>query len=375
MDNEMLNRIKNKTKVKIASKNFQNDNVKENKKMNILKMVASFCLAIGITSGLAFASTKVYEQVTEKIWKEPKEYTLDEMKNPIITGEEREKYITEDNATQIAYEWLKKVGFNDDTINNQQLVKEYKENEGIWKMSSKVATINIDATTGDLKFFQIPSYNYKIPYNFGITRIEARKVAWELFEKYKTDDITGDYELVSLKRNMETDEDSYIWYALFHKKYGNLFNEYESVNIGWIPTINGLYLLEFSRNQYENNELKISQDEAIKIAVQKDNIIETKKTIKNVNSEIRIRKMNENCYLRENFKEEYESGKLNIEKTGENTYKYKEDSIFYRTENRVRKVWCVVVEYDVNHDESTMPSYTYYIDSTTGEIIGGERRR
>ena len=77
--------------------------------------------------------------------------------------------------------------------------------------------------------------------------------------------------------------------------------------------------------------------------------------------------MNENVYLRENFKEAYENGTLNMEKTGKNTYKLKDDAVMYKTEERVRKVWCVVVSY------GDVPSYTYYIDSTTGEIIGGNR--
>ena len=56
--------------------------------------------------------------------------------------------------------------------------------------------------------------------------------------------------------------------------------------------------------------------------------------------------MNENVYLRENFKD---------------------DSVKYKTEERVRKVWCVVVYY------TNDSAYTYYVDSTTGEIIGGNK--
>lgn len=79
--------------------------------------------------------------------------------------------------------------------------------------------------------------------------------------------------------------------------------------------------------------------------------------------------MNENVYLRENFKEEYENGTLNMEKTGENTYKLKDDAVMYKTEERVRKVWCVVVIYNL---DEPYQGYTYYVDSTTGEIIGGQ---
>ena len=56
-----------------------------------------------------------------------------------------------------------------------------------------------------------------------------------------------------------------------------------------------------------------------------------------------------------------------------------EDYIEYRTENRVRKAWRTTVLYDISdlelvNDESSKlynKYYTYYIDATTGEIIGG----
>ena len=60
--------------------------------------------------------------------------------------------------------------------------------------------------------------------------------------------------MVTLRRNMETDEGSYIWYVDFYKKYGDLLNENEAISIGWIPTINGLYSLSFKTDKYENNK-------------------------------------------------------------------------------------------------------------------------
>lgn len=327
------------------------------------KMVATFLLTIGITSGLVFATGKV----AETIWKEPKSYRM----NQNLSEEEKQKCISEKEAEEIGNSYLKKIGLTDENVEGLDLSKEFFENENVWRMHSEKASITIDAEKGIVKSVQIPTWEYKIPYNFGITRQEARKIAQELLEKYRPEEDTGDYEMVTLRRNMETDEGSYIWYADFHKKYGDLLNEEEAIFIGWIPTINGLYTLNLKQNVYENNEEKITKDDAIKIATRKDNLIETVKNIKNTKAEIRIKKMNENVYLRENFKEEYEKGRLNLEKTGENTYQFKKDAVFYETEERVRKVWCVVVEYDVT-EGTTMSAFTYYIDATTGEIIGGQ---
>ena len=59
-----------------------------------------------------------------------------------------------------------------------------------------------------------------------------------------------------------------------------------------------------------------------------------------------------------------------MEKIGENTYKLKDDAVMYKTEERVRKVWCVVIYYNTD-EKMPQSAYTYYVDSTTGEIIGG----
>lgn len=364
MDKEKKNRIIEKARMKIAVVNFSEEEHINKSKNGLLKMVATFVLTIGITTGLVYGGSIVYD----KIWKEPESYKM----NMNLSEEEKAKCISEEEAEKIGNSYLNKIGLNDETIQNLGLTKEFFSDENVWVMGSQKATLTIDAEKGIIKSVQIPTWEYKIPYNYGITREEARKVAKELLEKYRPEDDKGDYELVKLTRNMETDEASYIWYAIFQKKYGDLYNANEEINIGWVPTINGLYNLSFKRNVYENNEEKISKEEAIKIAKEKDKQIEKNKEIKEAIAEIRIRKMNENVYLREHFKEEYENGRLNLEKTGENTYQYKKDAVLYKTEDRVRKVWCVVVKYDMD-ETFAISAYTYFIDATTGEIIGGQR--
>ncbi len=354
MDNKELFE---KFKMNVAISNFQKEEQKSHKK-NILKMVASFVLTIGITSGLVYATGTV---VYEKIWKEPKTYEIVRE----LTEEEKKKCISEEEAEKISISYLEKVGFEYQEIDSFALQKNYYEDKNMWRMFSKNVTIEINAETGILDYIQIPTWNYKIPYNYGITKEQAEKKAWELFDKYN-EDKEGEYELVKLNGNMETDEESYIWYSTFYKKYGELFNENESVSIGWVPTIDGLYSLSFGREIYEENEEKITEEQAIQIAVEKDKTIEKEREIVGTLAETRIRKMNEAVYLRENFKEEYENHTLNYDGA-----KLKEDAKFYKTEERVRKVWCVVVQYDF--DEFVSSEFTYFVDCTTGEIIGGER--
>lgn len=356
--NKIIENIIKKSQMKIAISELVKEENTVKKNHNFSRSVAIVTIALGIGTSLAYATgTGIYE----KIWKQPKSYKITNN----VTDEEKKECITKEKAEEIGNDYLKKIGFDEETIKNLNLYKDFVEGDNSWLLNSKKVSMGINAKSGKIEYVNIPTWEYKIPYNYGITREEAIKVAKELLKKYKPEDYTGKYELVKLTRNMETDKGSYIWYADFYKKYGELINSSEKISIGWIPTINGLYSLSFENITYENNEQKISKDEAIKIATERDKQIEKNKSIIETKAEIKIRRMNADVYLRENFKDEYEKGTLNMEKTGENTYKLKEDAVIYKTEKRVRKVWCVVIKYSDNM------SFSYYIDCTTGEIIGG----
>lgn len=358
---KIIENIIKKSQMKIAVSEF----IKEEKNMpkfnKITKAVATVVITLGIGTGLVYAvGTVAYE----KIWKQPESYKIN---NQNVTEEDKAKSISEEEAEKIGNDYLKKIGFDEETIKNLELQKEFLNYDNVWFVNSEKVSMGIDAENGKIKYVNIPTWNYKIPYNYGITGEEAKKVAKELLKKYITEDNVEDYELVKLTRNMETDEASYIWYADFYKKYGNLINESEKVSIGWVPTINGLYSLSFEDIPYENNEQKISKEEAIKIATEKDKNIEKNKSILETKAEIRIKQMNTEVYMRENYKDDYEKGMLGyLEKTEENTYKFKDDAVMYKTDKRARKVWCVVVKYSDNK------SFSYYVDCTTGEIIGGK---
>ena len=363
MDDKIRNNMIEKSRMKIAISNLETEELKRPKR-NLSKLVATFILTIGTTAGLVYAGNAVYE----KIWKEPTSYQITQG----ITEEEKAQCISEQEAEKIGNEYLKKVGFSDETIQNIVLEKDWKEQENNWYMNSQKASFVIDGKTGNIKSATIPTRSYTIPENYGITRQEAKKVAYELLEKYKPENSQGTYELLSLKGNGNSEADSYIWYAEFYKKYDDLINPAEKVFIGWIPTINSLYCLDIDNYAYENNEQVISKEEAIEIAKNKEKVINPDGQIKTIQAEIKIEQMNESVFLREKYEEEYESGKWNKEKIGENVYKIKDDAVFYKTEERVRKVWRVVIEYDKSQTDNSLRYYAYYVDATTGEIIGGE---
>ena len=360
MDKKIMNNIISKSRMKIAASEFEKENTKKTNK-NIPKLVATFVITTTVTGGLVYATGNA---IYEKIWKQPETYEF----SYEVTEKDKENAISEEEARKKAEEYLRKIGLEDE-ISGLGLMKSWRGNDVIWDIGFTKGRMQMDSK-GNFQSLNIPSYNYKIPYNYGITREEARKTAKELLLKYNPNNNSDEYELVSLKRNMENDEASYIWYADFYKKYGDLYNQYEKISIGWVPTINGLYSLGIENSKYENNEQKISKEDAIKIATEKDKQIETRYNITSTEAEIGIDKMNADVVYREKNIEDYEKGTINFEPDENGTYKIKEDAEFYKVENRVRKVWEVTIYYDY-YKYDYPERYVYYVDATTGEIIGG----
>ena len=104
----------------------------------------------------------------------------------------------------------------------------------------------------------------------------------------------------------------------------------------------------------------------------KDKKIETRHSIASTEAKIGIDKMNADVIYREKDIENYDKGILNYQTEENGLYKIKEDTEFYKVDNRVRKVWEVTIYYDY-YKENYQGRYIYYIDATTGEVIGGNR--
>ena len=176
MDKKIFNNIISKSQMKIAVSKFEEED-KKMPKRNLPKLVATFVLTTTVTGGLVYATGNT---IYDKIWKQPESYNITQN----VTDEEKAKCISEEEAENIGNLYLKKIGLNDETIQNLGLTKEFFSNENVWSMSSEKATLTIDGETGKIKSVNIPTWEYKIPYNYGITREEARNVAKELLQKY-----------------------------------------------------------------------------------------------------------------------------------------------------------------------------------------------
>ena len=213
---------KNKIKTKIAISKIkeENDIVMENKAKGIFKTIATATVGVVLSTGVVFAGTKVYENI-EKIWKTPETYEF----TNVLSEEDKKNAISEEEARKKASDYLEKIGLENE-VGGLTLRKDARDNKVIWDIGFKNGTMTMNSK-GEFEYLNIPSYTYTIPKNYGITREQARIVAKELLSKYNPNNNDNEYELVSLKRNGNTDEEAYIWYADFYKKYENSLNMYE----------------------------------------------------------------------------------------------------------------------------------------------------
>ena len=176
-DKEYLNEIYEKYKEqKISKKKEEFYNIKfKNGTQNILKLVATFILTIGISVGLVYATTQNYT----KIWREPQKYTL----NAEISEEEIKDCISQDEAIKIGNEILQKFGYSDLKIKNSFISKNFIDNKSEWLIYTDTpVSIIIDGNTGKFKEFYSSTTGKDIV-NSRSTREEAIEVAKEFCNK------------------------------------------------------------------------------------------------------------------------------------------------------------------------------------------------
>ena len=139
--------------------------------------------------------------------------------------------------------------------------------------------------------------------------------------------------------------------------------------MSFISSNGSIYLnniIIFRDDSFQNNEVVISKDEAIEIAKNKEKEF-SEYDIINVEAELSIEKLNAYIYAIENeiFKEPQSM----------------EERKYYKTDNITRKVWKVKVDHGLSpkdfgffksfeYEKEGMSKY-YFVDATTGEIIGG----
>lgn len=395
LDKKLFNDLSEKVEIPIrceyviknALKNGNNKS--KNTIKNIILIVARACGAIFLTSGIVFASTKIYENV----WKEPKkidsfygdncEYDenalygighskdIDTSKNEVITKEE----------ANIKFEdILKKFGYKNEKIISIELVDNPANDSLFYRATTENKfLLEIDAKdTRDFKIFT--DIAYKDIDKYRGTQEEVEKVAEKIckkygydLEKYNHKEITFNIaesvfegSLINNNYIEDSPNNANIWRVKYNKEYNGVTNNYEEVTIGIVPEINELYYFIYTNKTPENTDIVVDKEKAKEIAIEKEKKLNIGYNIKNTSVKLDIVKMNGYAYLRENNFEHYYESKT--------TPNYPmEKLLYYRVEDKIRQVWRVKLEFEqTNNSKYNEDSFTYFVDTATGEIVGGE---
>lgn len=339
----------------IEKAQYNNENNKIFFISNIKNMVASFIIGIIILSGVSYAGIKLYEN----IWKKPKETNINDF---LINNADKENLLDKTTLINLATKEFQRIGYNNIKIESAEYIKNPYSNDILsfqvfaYNEDDKNLSIVLNASTG--KFISFGTNLDLQPQNYRESRYNVEKTAKKIYLELGYKDL--EYELIDITGNYLNDEEkSWFWIATFAKKYGDIVNKYEEVSISFIPKINKVIILQEINCNFENNDIILSKDEAIEIAKNKEKELYSNIDNIDISCNLSIEKINSTIYMLEN----------NIQDNF--NYKNENNEIItgnkYYTENIVRNV------YNVNIiNKTTNKIINYFVDTTTGEIIGGE---
>ena len=344
------------------------------RRYKITRAIITSVTTIIITTGVGVAGFIAYD----KIWKNPEKYTYEEIQETIAEGNnvgEVENLITEETAKQNATTIMNNLGYNNETIKSITLQKDINNNDKPFyniltgNNENEGIAIKLNANTGDLISFANNNFqNIEIKTNT-INNEQAKEYSNQIIEKVGLKE--NEYQLTNCTQQQITYSNKVknVWVATYYKLYDGIYNTYEVLTNNFVISDNKIEIssiIETSDGTYDNNPTVITQEEATQIAVNKEKEL-TSREIESTSSEIGIRKMNSYIYMLEN----------NLE-NGFEDEKYEGDLIINK--NKVRKVWIISIihknkEIKINNniDVLRLLDKKYYIDASTGEILGGEQ--
>lgn len=351
--------IKEKLKLKIAISEIKKEEnaMKKGEKIIFKNLGIAACMLI-LFSGVVFAGSKV----VEKIWKTPQKI---EISNE-ITEEVKSQNISLEEAKTKAIEILQKIGFSYN-ITNYEENKDYTSNRIVYTFfTDENFEISINGLTGE--FYDLWNNNLGIQdRNIEITKEEAIEEANKYYKLFGFKE--GEYEITKVWVNNNEgsgDGSGFKIDITYSKKYGDVFNPYQSIMLAIESKNKNLDYFRVENLNFDNNEIVITQDEAMKIALEQDKKITSEK-IEKVETKLMIVKMNSDAYERISDIDKYYK-----EKEASNA----EEKEYYSVDERIRYAWVVVITYEDNFGDDirkryTEGKYSYFVDSSTGEIIGG----
>lgn len=365
----MNEEIKEKLKTKIAISQIKNEEEKAmNKKENfIFKNIGiAACVLMSLT-GVVFAGSKVIEN----IWKTPEKVQIssgDLEEITKITEESKQENMTEEKAKEIAINKLNEIGFNSNIVGTNHY-KEFDSNKIWYRFDTEDNyEISIDGQTGE--FFDIWNNNRNTQDTKKyMTEEQAKELANKYYKLFGYKE--GEYEITDVQSVNNEGNDKGPGFRMtvtYNKKYGDVYNPYEYISITLESKNMEMDMFRVDNIPFDNNEVVITENEAVNIALKEDEKIEINK-VESTKAKLMVVKMNADAYNRINDKDKY------YEAMQTPNYPIEERN-YYNVDDRVRKAWVVVINYEDNYNGDiakryTEGKYSYFVDATTGEIIGG----
>ncbi len=358
------NEIEISHKVTNSIKNCFNEKQKKRGNFNMnkqLKVATAICACLIIGTGVVFAGVKVYEN----IWKNPEKIENITME---ITEESKKENINEETAKNIAIKKLEDIGFNSNIARTDHY-KEVNSDKIMYRFENEDKfAISIDGQSGE--FFEIWNNNKNTQdRSIYITENEAIEVANSYYKLFGFKE--GEYEVTSvnsLNNEFTNKGDGFTIDITYNKKYGEVYNPYEYIAVSIESKNKALHFFRAANTPFDNNDVIITQEEAVNIALKEDEKVATNK-VESTKSKLKIVKMNADSYDRTNNTEKHYDAMQTVD------YPTEERS-YYKVDERVRNAWVVVITYEDNYGDDIVKRYTegqysYFVDVTTGEIIGG----
>ena len=343
------------------------------RRYKITRAIITSITTIFITTGVGVAGFIAYD----RIWKNPEKYTYEEIQETIAEGNnvgEVENLITEETAKQNATTIMNNLGYNNETIKSITLQKDINNNDKPFYVirtgnnENEGIVITLDSNTGELNSFTNNEFNNINIIENEISNDKAKEYSDQIIEDIGFSEKEYQFTECSEQQITSNNQIKNIWVAKYYKLYDGIYNPYEVLTNSFVIKDNKIEIssiVETSDGIYENNPTVITEEEATQIAINKEKEL-TNKEIESTTAEIGIRKMNSYIYMLEN---ELSVSDIDI----------KIDGNIDIEDKKIRKVWIINIkhneiytEYNSIIDFQKQANKKYYIDATTGEIIGGE---
>lgn len=357
--------IPDKCKITIKESLYNEEKIKRVYYRSLTRIALTIFMTLLLTTGIVYASTKVYEKI----------FTNPEKVVGFYSDDNSEKYLNQITDSTISKETalnemsklLKKFSHENEKIETIELFNNSENYQLIWEAkTNKNNSILINAddkTSFNVVFNSIIDENTRKTNNNIITEEEAINTAKNLCKKYGYE--ISDYTYIRAYTNTSSETTPYIWYVDFFKEYEGVVNPFQRINIGFIPQTNEIYVFGICNAEFDNNPIEITSEQAKEIVLKEEEKINAGYKIESINSELCIVSTNDNAYLRVNDYEQYY-------KQGNATYPV-ENIIEYRVDRHIRRVYVVTINYDITENSNTYnKSFSYFVDTATGEIIGGD---